>query len=319
MVEPADAPGFRAFFGDAKERRAARQYWLKDTAVGLLELVLYRLLRLTPVDFCSWFGGAIVHVTRYLYPDSERRARKLWITLRPQEADPASVDAAMSRLWQCVSRTMTEFAVLDRLWANNRIVVEGEEYVAQARASGRPILLAAVHLGNWEVIPAAGYALGYVGSSIYEPPPNRFEHRIAVEVRARFGAKSIAAGPTSARAVLRALKEWKGPFVIFVDELTRDRVQAPAFGRALRTDGNIAYIVRLAAMCDAVVIPVYCLRVGGHARFRVTALPPLDLVHSGDRHADVMENVARLDAIVGAVIQANLDQWFYALDFDFDV
>jgi Kdo2-lipid IVA lauroyltransferase/acyltransferase len=319
VIEPADVPKFRALFGDAEGRRAARQYWLKDTVAGLLELALYRLLRLTPVDFCSWFGGAIVHLTRHFYPGSERRARKLWMALRPQEADPAAIDAAMNRLWQCVSRTMTEFAVLDRLWANNRIVVEGEEHVVRARAEGRPILLAAVHLGNWEVIPAAGYALGYVGSSIYEPPPNRFEHHIAVEVRARLGAKSIAAGPTAARAVLRALKEWKGPFVIFVDELTRDRVQAPAFGRPLPTDGNIAYIVRLAAMCDAVVIPVYCLRIGGHARFKVTALPPLELARGGDRHADMMESVMRLNAILEAVIKANLDQWFYALDFDFAV
>jgi KDO2-lipid IV(A) lauroyltransferase len=212
---------------------------------------------------------------------------------------------------------MAEFAVLDRLWGDGRIAVEGEQHLAQARAQGKPILLAALHLGNWEVIVAAGYAHGYVGSSIYVPPENRFEHRIAVEVRAQFGAKSIAPGPSSGREVLRALRDWGGPFVIFIDEVARGRVQAPAFGRPMRTDNNIAYIVRIAAMCDAVVIPIYCVRVGERANFKVTALPPLEMIRSGDRKADIVKNVARLDAIIDPIIRAHLDQWYHVLDFDF--
>lgn len=318
VAEIAEVPPLRWLFGDARQRQIAGKYWLRDTVVGVVELVLYRLMRMVPIDFCSWFGGVIVHGTRHLYPESEKRARKAWVILRPQEAEPTAVDAAMNRLWQCVSRTMTEFAVLDRLWAAGRIAVEGEEHLARARAQGKPILLAALHLGNWEVIEAAGFAYGYIGSSIYEPPENRFEHRIAAEVRARFGAKSIAAGPSAARAVLRALGEWGGPFVIFVDELTRNRVQAPAFGRRLRIDGNLAYVIRLAAMCGAVVIPIYCVRLGDGARFKVTALPPLEMANSGDRKADVMINVARLNAIVEPIVRAHLDQWYYLLDFEFD-
>jgi Kdo2-lipid IVA lauroyltransferase/acyltransferase len=317
LAETPEAPPLRWLIGDARQRRIARKYWLRDTAIGVLEILLYRLQRLAPIDFCSWFGAVIVHGTRHLYPQSEKRARTAWAVLRPQETDPVVVDAAMTRLWKCVSRTMMEFAVLDRLWAAGRIAVEGEEHLARARAQGKPILLAALHLGNWEVIEAAGFAYGYIGSSIYEPPENRFEHRIAVEVRARFGAKSIPAGPSAARAVLRALKAWGGPFVIFVDEFVRGRVQAPAFGRWLRSDGNIAYIVRLAAMCDAVVIPISCVRLGGRAQFKVTALAPLEMACSGDRKANVMTNVARLDAIIDPIIRAHLDQWYYLLDFDF--
>lgn len=318
MIESGEAPPWRWLIGNAQQRRSAFTYWIRDTVVGLMELALYRLFRACPIDLCSWFGGAIVHVTRLKYRESEQRARKAWIALRPQEADQASVDKAIDRLWNCVSRTMAEFAVIDRFWAKGRITVEGHEHLARARAERRPILIAGLHLGNWEVVVAAGYAYGYVGSSIYVPPENRFEHRIAVEVRARFGAKSIAPGPSSGRDVLRALQDWGGPFVIFVDEFARDRVQAPAFGRPLRADNNIGYIVRIAAMCDAVVIPTYCVRVGKGARFKVTALPPLDMVRSGDRKADIIENIARLDAIIDPIIRAHLDQWYCVLDFDFE-
>jgi Kdo2-lipid IVA lauroyltransferase/acyltransferase len=307
----------RQFLGAAQERKNAWRYWIRDTAVGSFEVILLRLLRLTPIDFASWVGAVIVHGTRYLYPDSEKRARKNWVVLRPQETDPAVVDAAMMRLWKCVSRTMTEYSILDRLAPAGRIVIEGAEHVATSRARGRPILLAALHLGNWEVIEAAGFSLGYVGSFIYERLQNRFEHRIAFEVRARFGANPVPADPSTARAVLRAMQESGGPFVIFVDEFIRNRVQAPAFGRQLRSDNNLAYIVRLAAMCNAVVIPIYCLRLGGGAHFKVTVLPPLEMADSGNRKADAATNAARLNALIEPIVRAHLDQWYYLLDFDF--
>jgi hypothetical protein len=41
------------------------------------------------------------------------------------------------------------------------------------------------------------------------------------------------------------------------------------------------------------------------------------LVRGGDRKADVIENVARLDAIIDAIIRAHLDQWYNVIDFDF--
>jgi Kdo2-lipid IVA lauroyltransferase/acyltransferase len=70
-------------------------------------------------------------------------------------------------------------------------------------------------------------------------------------------------------------------------------------------------------MCDAVIIPIYCVRLDGRAQFKVTALAPLQMACGGDRHADVMTNVARLDAVIDPIIRAHLDQWYYLLDFDF--
>ena len=62
---------------------------------------------------------------------------------------------------------------------------------------------------------------------------------------------------------------------MYVDELARDRVWAPAFGRPLRAEGNIAYILRLARMTNALIVPLYSVRVAGRARFKVTILPAL--------------------------------------------
>jgi KDO2-lipid IV(A) lauroyltransferase len=71
-------------------------------------------------------------------------------------------------------------------------------------------------------------------------------------------------------------------------------------------------------MTGALVMPVYCVRVGDTAQFKVTFLPPVDIVNSGRRDVDVMENIARIDAIIDPIVKAHLDQWYYVLDFEFD-
>jgi Kdo2-lipid IVA lauroyltransferase/acyltransferase len=318
MAEVISPPPLRWLFGDAERRRVARRYWLRDPAVGALEIALHHTIRLLPIDACSFSGAAITYLTRRLHPESEARARKVWTALRPQEADAAAVDAAMDRLWRNVGRTMHEYSIIDRLWAAGRIEVRDIEHLHRARDQGKPILVAPVHLGNWETILVAGIACGHCGSGIYEPPQNRFEHRIANAVRARYGARFVPAGPNSVREAVRELKARRGPFIVYIDEFIRGRVQAPAFGRALRADANIAYAVRLAALTGAVVIPAYCLRLGDAARFEVRFLPPLSLADTGDRKADMTENTRRLDAVIAPIVQAHLDQWYFALDFEFD-
>jgi Kdo2-lipid IVA lauroyltransferase/acyltransferase len=319
VAEVREAPPLRWLLGNREQRRIARRYWVRDPVVGAAELAIHVLLRLVPIDVCSYSGAAITYLTRHLYPASEVRARKAWARLRPRESDPASVDAAMDRLWRNVGRTMHEYSILDRLWAAGRIEVSDIEHLDRARDQGRPILVTPVHLGNWEIVLVTGIALGHCGSGIYEPPENRFEHRIANMVRARYGARFVAAGRNSSREAARELKARKGPFIVYIDEFIRGRVQAPSFGRPLRSDANIAYAIRLAALTDAVVIPAYCLRIDDSARFKVQFLPPLQLASTGDREGDLAENVRRLDAVIAPVIRAHLDQWYFLLDLDLDL
>jgi Kdo2-lipid IVA lauroyltransferase/acyltransferase len=261
--------------------------------------------------------GAIVSLgTRRLYLDSEVRARRVWITQNPDRSDPASVSAAMDRLWRNVSRTMFEYSVLDRLWSSGRIHVSGGGVLDDARDSGRPVLVAVVHLGNWEVVLVAGVALGHRGSGIYLAPENRFEHAIVKAARRRYGARFVAAGSNSIRSAIAELRLRAGPFIIFVDEEARGRVQAPAFGRQLNPDSNIGYVARLANLTNAIVVPAYCARKDDSANFDVQFLPPVDLVKTQDRDADLRENMNRLNAVFEPVVRDHIDQWFYALDFD---
>jgi lauroyl/myristoyl acyltransferase len=116
---------------------------------------------------------------------------------------------------------------------------------------------------------------------------------------------------------LRALRGRRHPFVIFLDDLTNDRVQAPSLGRPLRAEGNIAYAARLAEATGAVVIPIYCVRVDDAARFKVILEPPIEMARGKGAKDDVlMTNIARIDAAMTPIVLKYLDQWYYVLDLD---
>ena len=313
-------PPLRWLFSTAERRSRAWGYWVVHPIVGLYNTILHYTMRLLPIDACSNFGAFLSFYDPFFFRESDTRARKAWIKLRPEDSDPASVDAAMRRLWRCVSRTMAEYSVIDRLWDAGRISVEGLDHLHAARAANKPILIAALHLGNWEIGLVSGNRLGFAGSGIYQPLENRFEMRLAINTRNRYKQGQVPAffGPGVLLTALSELREKGGPFVIYVDEFVRGRVQAPAFGRPLRAEGNISYVVRLAAMTDAAVIPDYCVRLNDSANFKLHFLPPIDLIRTSHHKADAIANVDRLNAVIEPIVRKYLDQWYFLLDFEFD-
>jgi len=293
-------------------------YWVRDPALGFLNNAIHHTLRICSIDACSAFGAFISPFSAKRFVPSDRRARRNWRALRPEAADPASEDAAMRRLWRSVSRTMCEFSVLHRLWDEGRIEVAGVEHMDAVRDAGKPILVACVHLGNWEAIPVVGIRVGHPGSGIYWPLENRFDTRIAVKARERYGAILYPGdGPGAMRAAIAALYERKGPFVVFIDECINDHVYAPAFGRPLKPEGNIAYVARLAVRTGAEIIPAYCVRLDDSARFKVTFLPPVSLIR-GRGESDLMANIAAINTVIEPIVRKHLDQWYFVLDFEFE-
>ena len=222
----------------------------------------------------------------------------------------------MVRLWRGLARVLAELPVLERLWREGRIEVEGAEHLAAARAGGRPILIAALHLGNWEVNPLVLAKLGYPPSIVALVLDNRFENGLITRIRQRYGASIIPGARSQGRAIVKALQAG-GPVVMHIDEFAGGRVQGPAFGRR-PSRGNMAHAVRFAAMTGAVIIPAYGERLGDAAHFRSRFLPALQLTETGDALADRETDVARLNALVEPIVRAHLDQWFYGLDLDLD-
>jgi KDO2-lipid IV(A) lauroyltransferase len=285
--------------------------------MGLLNSGIHYGLRYAPIEFCSYLGSLMGALGRKRMPDKDELARQAWLRLRPHESDPAAVEANLQRLWRNIGRTLAEFSVLERLWSQDRIEIAGAEHLSTPRAAGKRVIVVAVHLGNWEAIGRALIGLGYKGAAIYEVPENRFEHRIVQNFRKRYGGELVPQGSAGARAAYRTLYEMDG-LLLSIDEIVDGFVIAPAFGRPLPRHGNLAFVAKLAALAEAEVVPAYCVRLGDRVQFKVTFLPPLQLARTGNRQADLATNMAMINAVFEPLIQAHLDQWYYANAIKFD-
>jgi Kdo2-lipid IVA lauroyltransferase/acyltransferase len=279
-----------------------------DAMKGLLLAALYEALKLLPIDACSGCGAMVAKAASRRYAELDARARENLKQIRPEQSDPASIDATMSRLWRSVARTRAEISVLNRLWRSGRIAVEGVRYLDAARAANRPVLGVAFHLGNWEAMGVACQALGYPVATLYLPEDDQFE-RFKSRMQKRYGSILIPAGPGAMRAAVGILSKKTSQFGIFIDEVFGGRQAAPAFGRPLKPEGNIAFAAKLAWLTKADVIPAYCLRVGDQARFKMIIGPPVELVREGDRDSALLTNIGRINAVVEAIVRRHLDQW----------
>jgi KDO2-lipid IV(A) lauroyltransferase len=296
--------------------RQWRRYWLHDPLLGGLDFAIHHGCRVLPTEWCSALGGLLGRLNgRYRYRTLRERAPLLYRMLAGG-GTPSDAQHAVARLFDNVGRVMLEFSALDRLWAERRLAVAGSEHLLAARAAGRPVIVMGLHLGNWEVIGPTLIGLGLAGFKfIYQPPRSRFEHKIAVAARERYGAIMLRPGVAAARIAHRLLVDERGVLLIYADDERNGRISAPLFGRTIPPRANLLNIIRLAWASGATVIPAYAERLAG-ARFRVTCLPPIELAPEGDDPgAALIDNVDRLDRIITPLVLAHLDQWYMLLEY----
>ncbi len=103
--------------------------------------------------------------------------------------------------------------------------------------------------------------------------------------------------------------------IIYVDEVANGCVMAPAFGRPLRLDGNMARAARMAHMSGALILPAYVLRDGG-AHFRLVILPPMEVRATPAGKLDIRGTVQALDDLFDPIVRAHLDQWLMLASLD---
>jgi KDO2-lipid IV(A) lauroyltransferase len=284
---------------------------LSNLFQGAIDLLVHYGLRLLPVAAVSAIGAWIGRRFGPRKREADRRLRRNLNLLRPDIADPDAFEATVRRHWENAGRCYAEFSALTRLYGSGRIRIEGLEHLIAARADGRPQIWIFLHLGNWEVIGPMLVDLGFAdnGLQIYQSPLSAVRRRLADRVRRRYADHLIAPGPGSTARIVRTLKAG-GVLSIAVDECVAGDVRAPAFGRPMRLDGNLARAARLAARTGARILIVYAARrPSAHFSIRVSPPAPIDLAAmTADR---LPEAVAQLNRMIEPIILENIDQWFW--------
>jgi len=209
--------------------------------VPLKERLLVRLLRILShlplpwsrrlgrtIGWLAWHGAHkqrhfsqvnITHCYPHLNPGERERLAKASML----SSGELLAEVAATWLWPC--------ARLRRL----SITYEGLALVDAAYAEGRGVLIAAPHLGNWELLfPLLSDR--FAVAAMYKPPRMKSLDTLICEVRERDGGEMFPASARGVRAVIKALRAGKLTFVLPDQEPgTHGGVFVPFFGQSAWT------------------------------------------------------------------------------------
>jgi KDO2-lipid IV(A) lauroyltransferase len=292
--------------------------WLKpavNAVAGALVVALLRLLRLTNPDrIADFFGWLMRRVGPWL---SEHRIGRANLTAAFPEKSPAEIEAILSGAWDNLGRVAAEYAHLDRLWdfdwrkppPDGRITITDEnvDRFLRLRYDGKPALIFAAHLGNWEIPAIAGPIYGLRTAILYRAP------NIADVAEAINRIRAVNMGtliPTGSDAVLKvAAAVERGEHVgMLVDQHFTRGVDAVFFGRVCKVNPLIA---RLAQHYGAPIHGVRCVRLPGHRRFRLEMTPEIVPTRDADGRVDVVATMQAITAVVEGWVREHPEQWLW--------
>jgi KDO2-lipid IV(A) lauroyltransferase len=283
-------------------RSPIRRYLLDPLEAALL-IAAFGFLRLLPIDFASGLGGWVVAWIGPMLKVSDVARRNL--TFAFPDLGRAEIEALVRGVWNNLGRVAGEYPHLAAI-ARTRVELVGLEHALAVRDDGKPGILFAGHLANWELLPMVASGLGIPLTLVYRAANNPLVDRVIARLRRAGNAVFLPKGPSGARGTLAAMRNG-AHLAMLVDQKMNDGIGVPFFGQKAMTAPALA---QLANRFDCPVLPARMERLRG-AHFRLTVLPPLTIPHSGDRGIDIEATMLTVNRLLEDWIRARPDQWLW--------
>jgi lauroyl/myristoyl acyltransferase len=278
---------------------------IKTRLFFAVQAAFYGLLRLMPPTVASKAGDVIGRIAgRYFRISADERSLQNLATLRP-ELSHAERRRRINFMWGHIGRIFTEFACLQTFRHGDLVELAGAENLPPP---GSPFVVAACHVGSWEVTSIALAIAGHDVAGTYQPQSNPVFSKVMMQERQKWGWIGLAPDAAPMRGAIRQLDRG-GAVVIYIDEYMNRVVNAPSLGRDVPLDHNIQLTAKLAYRSDLPLIFAKSERIKG-PRYRVTFSPV-------NTSGGVRPTVKALDAALEAAIRERPEQWFmlHALRF----
>jgi len=295
----------------ARLRRAAKP--LGEAAVGALTVLLLRSTRyFDPVKTANLFG----RVARLIGPlTREQRIGRANLTAAFPEKSPQEIEAILAGVWDNLGRLGAEFAHLDHIWEHDavfpgksriEIPPRCQELFEQLRLDGKPALIFAGHLGNWELPAVAAVAHGLDAAILFRRPNNASANRIIEELRAVKMGTLIPAGRDAPIKLAEALRNGQH-VAILVDQYFSNGVDVTFFGRKTKANPTLARLLR---QIECPVHGVRIIRLPGH-RFRAEISDEVKPVRDASGQIDVAGTMQAITSVIEGWIREYPDQWLW--------
>ena len=273
-------------------------------AVGL-RIVLALVSPLSP-EAASNLGGFVARSLGPRLRVSERARRNLRLAM--PELSESRIAEIVRGMWDNLGRTFAEYPHLGRITdpASDRVDWAEMAPVRRLRDEWGAGILCSAHIANWEIMPVTAAQNGLDMTIIVREPNNPYVRGIIDRLRGVAGGGRTPKGESGAKESIRVLRAGRVLGALFDQKLNRG-LGAPLFGIEAMTAAAPAQLA-LRFGCPLILVRIERT---GPARFRLTAQDPLPLPETGDRQADTLALVRRMNAVLEEWIRARPEQWFW--------
>lgn len=292
-------------------RKAAKR--TGDAVLGRLAVWLLKGLRLTDPDMMANFAG---WSARTIGPwRHEHLTGRASLAAAFPEKPPQEIEKILLGVWDNLGRVAAEFAHLDRLWDYDperktpgrvEFSAASEELYTRLRDDGKPALIFATHLANWELPALAAAAHGIESAILFRRPNIGDIDRVVREIRSINMGMLIPTGLDAPVKIAEALE--RGLHVgMLVDQYYVRGVPVTFFGRKTRANPLIA---RLAQHVDCPIHGVRVIRLPGH-RFRVELTDAVAPSRDAAGKVDIQATMQKITSIVEGWVREHPEQWLW--------
>ena len=295
------------------QRVGLRLKRVADATLGAITALLLDMIgRIDPVRLAN-FAAAFMRTVGPWFP--EHRVGRENLKAAFPEKPAAEIEAILSGVWDNLGRLAAEFAHLDRLWADDRqgpgaervaFGPKGVEIFEQLRSDGKPALIFAAHLANWEIPALAAAALGFDSTVLFRLPNLGGVADAIVGKRVAHMGQLIRTGPDAPFRLARALEA--GSHVgMLVDQHYTKGVDVMFFDRRCKANPLLA---RLARHYDCPIHGVRIIRIG-NCQFRGEVTDPIEVPRDPDGRVNIQGTMQAITAVVEQWVREHPEQWLW--------
>jgi KDO2-lipid IV(A) lauroyltransferase len=291
--------------------RAAKP--LGEAAVGALTIALLRTTRYFDAEKTADVFGRVARLIGPLL--REQRIGRANLTAAFPEKSPQEIEEILAGVWDNLGRIGAEFAHLDHIWdfveehpETSRIELAPgtRELFHKLRLDGKPALIFASHLSNWELPALAAVAHGLDTAILYRKPNIASADRIIQEIRQVKMGTLIPAGRDAPLRLAEALR--RGQHVaMLVDQYLTSGVEVTFFGRKTRANPTLARLLR---QVECPVHGVRIIRLPGY-RFRAELSEEVKPVRDENGQIDVQGTTQAITSVIEGWIREHPEQWLW--------
>jgi Kdo2-lipid IVA lauroyltransferase/acyltransferase len=282
----------------------------EPAAGGLVTLILKAMRRADRIRISNIFAAFMRTLGPWL---PEHRVGRENLTAAFPEKSPAEIERILTGVWDNLGRVAAEFAHLDRLTVGEpgnlpylKFDAASAARFDRVRDDGKPALVFAAHLANWELPAIMAAAFGLDALVVYRRPNVGAIADAVIAIRKDSMGTLVSTDLDAPIRLARAL-ESNRHVAMLVDQHYVKGVEVTFFGRRCKANPLIAALAR------HVECPIHGTRIvrlpGGAFRGEITEeIPP---VRDATGRIDVQGTMQAITTVVEGWAREHPEQWLW--------